>query len=211
MICSRGVRTFKSVMTKLTAAMTAIALLFSYVTITAALPVVTVSGSPAITVVGADPAEQTRLDEALVRFRDNGLHLPDLEVHFLDESGCLGHLGFFQEGFRPWRILLCSDLDFVPTHELAHAWVAANLDESDQDRYIGVRDLTHWSDKNITRSERGEEDAAFMVQQNLMAANPQLTSRAWQDRLAAYELLTGRPSPLAQATGHMTAGASRHI
>ena len=37
----------------------------------------------------------------------------------------------FQQSFTPWRLLICSDLQFVPTHELAHAWEAANLTDDD--------------------------------------------------------------------------------
>ncbi len=155
-----------------------------------------ISASPRITVIGADAGDLRVLDDALARFRDNGLELPDLEVHFLDEADCRGYLGLFQKGFTPWRVLVCSDLDFVATHEIAHAWEAANLDDPQRDGYLEARDLTDWSDKHVARSERGEEDAAFIIQQNLMATNPQLTSRTWQERLAAYELLTGQASPL---------------
>jgi hypothetical protein len=155
-----------------------------------------VSTTPHITVVGADANERLLLDEALARFLDNGLELPDLDVQFLEENDCGRHLGLFQQGFTPWRILVCSDLGFVPTHELAHAWEAANLDDVARARYVEQRGLTDWSDKDIPRDARGEEDAAFVIQQNLMSPNPQLASRTWQERLAAYELLTGQPSPL---------------
>jgi hypothetical protein len=203
-------------MTKLTAAITTIVFLFSVAADTlgrggsdpagaqapavpiaaAAATAVTASASPHITVIGADAGDLRVLDDALARFRDNGLELPDLEVHFLDQDDCRGYLGLFQKNFTPWRVLVCSDLDFVATHELAHAWEAANLDDAHRDHYLEARELTDWSDKHIARNQRGEEDAAFIIQQNLMATNPQLTSPPWQDRLAAYQLLTGRPSPL---------------
>ncbi len=40
------------------------------------------------------------------------------------------------------------------------------------------------------------EDAAVVVQQNLMATSFDLDSQRWQRRTAAFEFLTGTPSPL---------------
>lgn len=135
-------------------------------------PVVTVSPTPNVVVTGADEDDQRRLGEALRHFHDHGLDLPDLDVRFYDDDHeCQGHYGLFQTSFTPWRVLICTDLDFVPTHELAHAWEAANLDDTDRDRYIEERGLSSWNDQNVPWVERGVEDAA-------------------------YQFLTGRESPL---------------
>ena len=54
-----------------------------------------------------------------------------------------------------------------------------------------------WSDHSVPWAQRGVEDAAFVVQQNLRAVAPTaLASATWADRIAAFELLTGMPSPL---------------
>ena len=167
-----------------------------------ALPVVSapplavgVSATPHITVVGAGEAQRATLHDALGRFREHGLDLPDLEVRFSgDQADCHGHVGGFDERRR--RVVVCSELPFVLTHELAHAWAAANLDDTDRDRYLDARGLTTWDDREAPWNERGVEDAAFVIQQNLTATNPPLSSPTWAQRAAAYELLTGSTSPL---------------
>jgi len=152
---------------------------------------------PDIVVVGADAAQQAAVNEALNRFVENGLELPDLEIRFLDdEAGCQGHYGLFSTGFTPWRISICSDVDFVITHELAHAWERATLDDHDREMYLAARGLSTWKDRGVPWNERGAEDAAFIIQQNLMTISIPQTSPRWQDRMAAYELLTGRASPV---------------
>ena len=156
-----------------------------------------VSSTPRVSVSGADSEDWTRLIEALATFSENGLELPDLEVRFFDDqSECFGHQGLFQTSFTPWRLLICSDLKFVPTHELAHAWEAANLTDDDRDRYVEGRRMTSWDDPDLAWDERAVEDLAFIVQQNLTATSPALTSVTWIERVDAYELATGRPSPL---------------
>ena len=51
------------------------------------------------------------------------------------------------------------------------------------------------------------EDAAFIVQQNLRDVAPSvLASATWVERIAAFELLTGTPSPLRGAAPTSPAG-----
>jgi hypothetical protein len=152
---------------------------------------------PVIDVAGASPSDATALDEALARFRDQGLLLPDLEVRFsTDEADCHGHPGVFESGTSPWRVSICSDLKFVLTHELAHAWTEANLDDGDRDAYVVARGLPAWRGDDLEWGDRAVEDAAFMIQQNLMAGSVRADSPAWIERMEAYEQLTGRASPL---------------
>lgn len=159
--------------------------------------VVSVSSTPAVVAVGLDDEQQARLEEALALFHRNGLDLPDLEVRFFeDREGCRGHFGLFQSRFSPWRISICSDLPFVLPHELAHAWEAANLDDQDRRHYLEVRGLTAWNDKEVPWGDRGSEDAAFVIQQNLTATRRPPSSGEWLSRIERYELLTGRRSPL---------------
>jgi hypothetical protein len=151
---------------------------------------------PVVVVLGA-AADRAAVDQSLARFADNDLTLPDLEIRFsADEADCEGHLGLFLPRSPTWRVVVCSDLPFVVTHELAHAWEAANLSDDERDRYVGARGLTNWNDPGADWNDQGIEDAAFVIQQNLMADRPPVSSAAWQERTAAYELLTGAPSPL---------------
>jgi len=154
-----------------------------------------------ITVVGAGLPELARLDEATARFDRNNLELPSLEVVFsANEADCKGHFGLFQRQFSPWRIMICSELDFVLTHELAHAWLASTLDDERQTEFVEFQGLEAWSGSDLEWDERGVEHAAFVMQQNLMTAKPAPQSRTWQQRIAGFELLTGLPSPRATAT-----------
>ena len=82
-----------------------------------------------LTVKHASAAETAGLDVATQRFAAAGLTLPPLIVAFSDDpADCYGHLGIFDAATTPWTITVCSDLAFVPTHELAHAWLDANMD-----------------------------------------------------------------------------------
>lgn len=170
---------------------------------------VQVSARPKVTAEGANADQQALLGEALARFRDHGLKLPDLVVRFsADKTDCDGYSGLFENSFTPWRLSICSDFSYVPTHELAHAWEASHLDDEARARYVAARDLTSWNDPAAGWADRGMEDAARMMQQNLMATNPQLTLPAWADRLDAYELLVGQPSPLRSESGDLAVSVS---
>jgi hypothetical protein len=88
----------------------------------------------------------------------------------------------------------------VITHELAHAWEAANLDDGDRARYLYARGLTSWDDPKTPWDERGGEDAAFIIQQNLVLIAHQPPSPVRTDRIHAYELLVSLASPLGPCT-----------
>jgi hypothetical protein len=155
-----------------------------------------VSLTPTVTAVSANADDLDRIDDALARFRYAGLELPDLTITFHDEeASCDGHDGLFRESSGGWAIDVCSDLDFVIPHELAHAWAAANLDEDDRARYLKARGLTVWTGGDVPWEQRGTEDAAFIVQQNLRGINIAPSSATWTERMQAYAILTGSPSP----------------
>ncbi len=157
----------------------------------------TVGLDPVVTVVGADREQLALVDDALDSFRAAGLALPNLEVIFHDDPAeCRGHDGLFQAQYTPWRLLVCSDLAFVVTHEMAHAWEAATLDDADRLAYTEYREMTTWDDTAAEWGDRAVEDAAFVVQQNLMAGNVRLDTPVWAERTQAFEALTGRRSPL---------------
>ena len=160
---------------------------------------------PIVSVVDADAEERVRVDEALARFRDAGLRLPDVEIMFHDDDdACNGHHGLFQVQFTPWRAHVCSGYEYVVTHELAHAWEAANLDDADRDAYVAHRGLETWSSSAVGWGERGVEDAAFMIQQNLMARTVNVDSDRWVERTSAFAALTSLRSPV--LGGDVTAG-----
>jgi hypothetical protein len=156
--------------------------------------------TPGGTITVAQPA--TTEQEELVAwaahlFEAAGLALPTVEVAFSDdERDCDGHLGLFQPSREPWQITICTPLTFVPVHELAHAWIEANVDEETQETYVEHRHKSSWNSSRHDWGERGVEDAAFVIQQNLMAPPSSDLSDEWQRRASAFELLAGSPSPL---------------
>lgn len=162
---------------------------------TRTLPAVPKS-APSIVVEGASADQRAHVAAAIGRFEAAGLPLPDLRIEFAADEDCRGNLGYFDSAEAPWYIRVCSDLAFVVTHELAHAWAERALDDADRDAYVARRGLATWGGREIERAHRGVEDAAFVVQQNLMAGAVRVESDTWQDRIGAYEALTGQPSPL---------------
>lgn len=155
------------------------------------------STPPPLAIENANATQVAAIDAAAQRFADANLKLPDLTVRFGDDSAdCYGHPGIFNAATTPWTITICSDLAFVPTHELAHAWLDANLHAETRQQYLNLRDKANWDDKHAEWSDRGVEDAAFVIQQNLMITPRLPLSEEWQSRLDAYELLTGQTALL---------------
>ena len=165
---------------------------------------------PVVTIHGGDPEQRARLDDALARFEAAGLRLADFTIVFSDdESVCVGHVGVFRHRDETPQVSVCSELEFVVLHELAHVWLDGNLEQDARDEYVRARGLTTWSDHTVPWTQRGVEDAAFIIQQNLRDVAPRvLASAAWAERIAAFELVTGTPSPLrARSPGLATAAA----
>ncbi len=167
---------------------------------------------PGVEVVSAAPEQRAATHRAVERFERAGLELPAVVVRFSAEKGdCHGHLGFFRPGVRPWTVTICSDLAFVVTHELAHAWIEAHLDEPTRSAYLELRAKDTWNGREAEWRERGVEDAAFVIQQNLMASPPSHLSAEWASRVDANELLTGHASPLRPTTPPAASTASGQL
>ena len=146
---------------------------------------------------GADGADRVLVVDALAAFSAAGLDLPPLEIDFADtDVDCRGHLGLFEQHASRLRIHVCDAKDFVVTHEIAHVWIAVNLDHEQREHYMQVRGFDNWNDWNVPWNQRGFEDAAFVIQQNLTMDRVPMTSATWVARMDAFEMLTGRPSPL---------------
>jgi hypothetical protein len=160
-------------------------------------PQVRESRPPSIRVEGASAAQTDRLTLALQRFSESGLELPNLTVIFsTDPAVCKGHDGLFSTAFDPWRISICSPLDFVYEHELAHAWEHAMLSDRLRRQFMDLRGHTVWSGKDTPWIQKGQEDLAFVIQQGLSGLPlPRTLGGEAISRLKAFELLTGRPAP----------------
>jgi hypothetical protein len=151
---------------------------------------------PPLTVEGGTPSERARIERAIQRFADEGLELPPLRIEFRAPEECPGGFGFFTSSTQVWRITICSQLDWVYEHELAHAWERANLTDAQRQRFTVFRGLPTWSDQNYDWNQRGVEAAAFVIQQGLAGLPiPPAMGDEVVSRLQAYELLTGRVAP----------------
>ena len=174
------------------------------VTVTGALPLIgsitpvrSTSLNPEVTVTGASADEARKVTEALERFRRESLGLPDMSISFDDSrEACAGYPGLFQPGSSPAKVTVCDGLEFIVTHELAHAWVDHYVDAQRREAYLRFRCLNTWNDADASWRERGTEDAAFVIQQVLWQTQPVPDNELWLDLAAAYEFLTGLRSSL---------------
>lgn len=151
------------------------------------------------TVHNATADDLGRLGDAVMAFVAADLELPGLDIWFHTEmESCHEHRGLFSATSESWEIRICSsDLETVYEHELAHAWVAANVEERQRSAFLKLRGLEHWSEPDIPWNERGTEWAAVVVQQGLsgLPLPPALSDEA-KSRLASFELLTGKVAPV---------------
>ena len=140
-----------------------------------------------------------RLGEAVRAFATADLELPSLDIWFHTDRGpCGEHNGLFRVTSESWQIRICSsDIESVYEHELAHAWVAAHVDEEQRTAFMNLRGLEHWTDTGVPWNQRGTEWAAVVIQQGLsgLPLPPALSDEA-KSRLESFELLTGRVAPV---------------
>lgn len=147
-----------------------------------------------------DPALSSAVDVVIARFSEVGLVLPAVTVEFHDSTApCNGYDGFILYAEPAPVISICSERPYVLVHELAHAWVDANLTEEAKAAYVEHWGLASWDAKQDAWNDRGTEHAAFTIQQNLMTTPNRMTS-TWIERAEAFEILTGIESPLSSTS-----------
>ena len=153
-------------------------------------------------ITGGTPAQRQMARWAVGRFTAGELDLPSLEVRFHeDRTGCDGRSGLYRSGTAD----LCSlHVNWMSRrtmlHEMAHAWVDANVSADLEARFLRLRQLETWDDHAVEWEARGTEHAAEIISWAL-DGQPTGMQRASiprndPDELAvAYELLTGHPLP----------------
>jgi hypothetical protein len=154
-----------------------------------------VDDPPRIRLVGGEPHDLARLELALGRFEDAGLELPDLVVR-VGDGICGGAMGRFVEAEPTWEVLICTDIDAVWEHELAHAWERHTLDEATRNAFMAAFGYDTWRGAAVPWRERAAEGVAFLVQQGLAGlpiTSPPSPSAV--ERMDGYRLLTGRVPP----------------
>lgn len=117
----------------------------------------------------ATAADLGRLGEAVMAFATADLELPSLDIWFhTDRRPCDEYYGAFRATPESWQILICSpDIKTVYEHELAHAWVTANVTDTQRSAFMNLRGLEHWADRDVPWNQRGTEWAAVIIQQGL--------------------------------------------
>lgn len=148
--------------------------------------------SPKLTIVGADGNDLRELMTAVRTFERLSLHVPKMDVIFSDDRAeCGGNLGIFRPSMDRWMMRICTDGQAVLLHELAHAWVFANVDTDTKQAYMDLRGFEVWATHDVPGSQRGTEDAATVMQQILTIGFGPLRTSEWDERGAGFELLTG--------------------
>jgi hypothetical protein len=153
-------------------------------------------------ITGGTTAQQGMARWAVGRFEQNALMLPSLEIRFhRSTNGCEGRMGGYSNGtadlcgkYVNWmsrRTLL---------HEMAHAWVDANVSADLEARFMRLRQLETWDDHRADWEERGTEHAAEIISwaldgQGTGTHRPSIPGNEPIQLAEAYELLTGRPLP----------------
>lgn len=150
-----------------------------------------------VQVRGGTGQQRTAVEQAVAVYTRRNLMLPGLTVRIhSDEVECDGHGGIFRYSGSDLNIDLCSDLPYVIIHELGHAWTHANMTAADRRSYAQTRGLPTWNDWSYEWKERAAEDAAFVLQQNLMATTRVRATARWDDLISAFEALTRQHSPV---------------
>lgn len=123
------------------------------------------SPTPKLTVTGGTEKQLALLADALDKFEDAGMELPDLDVLFSDDKAdCHGAIGYFEPASSPWLITICNKhVTSVYLHELAHAWTRANLDDSTRAAFAELHGLSNWNDRTQPWGERAFEVAANVI------------------------------------------------
>jgi hypothetical protein len=153
-------------------------------------------------IIGGTAAQQEMARWAVGRFTAVELDLPSLEVRFhKDRTGCGGRSGLYGNGTADLcgvHVNWMSQGDLL--HEMAHAWVEANISADLKARFLRLRQLETWNDHDMEWEARGTEHAAEIISWALdgQPTGMQQASipRNDPDELAAaYQLLTGHPLP----------------
>jgi hypothetical protein len=153
----------------------------------------------ALTIHGADAAQEQAVDWALRRYRLAGLDgMPSLDVYLHRSHGaCNQGIGLYHAG----RIDLCTKTSSEPyqrkfaLHEMAHAWTESNVEPAILDRFMQIRGIATWNDRSYDWKERGTEQAAEIVTWGVGEGEiaPLLPETVDVRTLAGlYRLLTGR-------------------
>jgi hypothetical protein len=144
------------------------------------------------------------IGEDLDRFVDAGLPQLVVDIHVWDHASasdrCFGHAGVFTVDNGVPRVDICAGppegtlgenlRHRLVLHELAHAWIHANVELQTRHEFMDIRRAKTWDDQKAIHTTRGTELAANVIMNTL---HPNRPSRSGM--MCGYELITGHPSP----------------
>ena len=160
---------------------------------------VTVSLAPTISIEGGTPTGRTTALHAVDQFVSNGYELPDLVLRLHDDTnGCGGHRGLFQVTDGRPVIDLCFGEELLALHELGHAWVRFNLDDTERQAFQHAVGAPTWNSSDVPHKFRAVEIAADTMAHGLLST-PATPGSNWDRRSARFEALTGDPPPVRDA------------
>lgn len=146
------------------------------------------------------------VDWVVGRFATVGLHLPptDVRVHE-SRTPCDGHLGLTRDTADRVTLELCTAgqgrgvVDrLIVVHELAHTWIAQNVDDEARQDFLELHELTDWWDATEDWQRQGVEYAAETIAWAVFDEGVRLIGEVDDDeeRLrAGFQLLTGISLP----------------
>lgn len=153
--------------------------------------------SPQVSLHGATPDQQDRIEWALEEFEAANLALPGLDITFHDtRAGCDDNTGLVRSVDGVADIEICMPTRHIILHELAHAWAWQAVSDETRAAFTEYWGLNTWNDHNADWKARATEKAADTIAFTLSGppANPSATLQLF---FCAYPLLTGDPLPFA--------------
>lgn len=149
------------------------------------------------------------------RFLDAGLVPPQVRFVFHhDTTECRLRRGLYYHSTR--TVEICNVNPETLIHEMAHAWVEANLTSTAKRGFMAHRGLSVWADRSVPWIQRANEHAAEIIAWGVEEESRLVTwvqsdgSRIHKllsipdstptELAVAYELLTGTPADIEQTT-----------
>lgn len=116
-------------------------------------------------------ADQARIvASAEGRFVEAGLQPPTVSYRFYDDlPDCGWRRGLYYP--KIGLVELCTNLEKVVLHEMAHAWAEVNMTAADKAAFLARRGLSTWASKEYPWEERGAEQVAEIITWGLARDN----------------------------------------
>ncbi len=162
-----------------------------------------------IEVFADSPERRAAAEDAITRFEDAGLDLPDGLLLYFHDAGdyeqCGGHAAVATHADDWERIDMCTESEFTIFHEMAHIWAEEHLSDEEREAFLDNRDLDSWRDlgeeaadmpEYLAHGLRGSEHAADVIAWGLTGRFPQMIpDNDLKSLREAYTLLTGQENP----------------